>query len=307
VDQKKKTKLGHLNRRILKKKPKKVKPSNKKLCVPKTPNLRTKDRVRAVEVAPNAETVDKVAPPQPFKARPAPTSTRAPPLPCPTQPKKLCLPQTPNLESLRRHKQCVEESEKNALVRREEERKQRLFKAKPIPNYSKLGRLGVTNHPPPTLCEPKSPDLVSVDRHRQAKKVFQENVKRQMDLEKSQMNFIAKEYREPKVFVAKKTSTAPTVPVKSPQASKIQAAKREVAELRRQQQHDAEEKERKARMRKQAKEDLEALKEYRKTLVHKARPIKCDFEQPSLVTMPSKAELTMPKSPNLRTRMRKRK
>jgi len=87
----------------------------------------------------------------------------------------------------------------------------------------------------------------------------------------------------------------------------MQALKHKELEQERDQRRQVEEKKQKVEEREQKMLDEEKLKEYRKTLVHKARPIECDFSKPGLVTRPSTAELTMPQSPKLRTSSRRRR
>ena len=93
----------------------------------------------------------------------------------------------------------------------------------------------------------------------------------------------------------------------SPQFSKMQALKHKQHEEEREQRKQEEEKKQKIEEQEHQKMEAQRLKQYRESLVHHARPIECDFSQPDLVTRPSAAELTMPKSPKLRTSSRRRR
>ena len=295
--------LGHLDRTILESKPMETVRSSAKLCVPKTPNLRTKTRVRAKVDAPVAETTSK-----PFKARPVPSTTSVPSIPQAVGgDKKLCRPKSPELESVRRHKECAAKREEQIRREREEERKRHEFRAKPVPNYSTLSRIGVSNFEAPTLSNPESPNLASVARHRESRRAFEAEVEQQREAEMARKNFVAREYRKStSVFVPKKSTAAPTVTKTSPQASKHQAEKRRQFDAEMRRKREQEEKERVESLRLEKEREAEEIKAYRKTLVHKARPVQCNFNQPNLVTMPSKAELTMPRSPKLHTKSRRR-
>ena len=93
----------------------------------------------------------------------------------------------------------------------------------------------------------------------------------------------------------------------SPQFSKMQALKHKQHEEEREQRKRRRRRNRRSRNSEHQKMEAQRLKQYRKSLVHHARPIECDFSQPDLVTRPSTAELTMPKSPKLRTSSRRRR
>jgi hypothetical protein len=97
-----------------------------------------------------------------FKALPVPvTNEIADTFPV-VETKDLTMPETPCLESIQRHRDFKERAKEIRSIHDVEEKNKHEFKAKPIPNYAELGRIGVSRPEHKELCEPQSPQLQHV-------------------------------------------------------------------------------------------------------------------------------------------------
>ena len=79
-----------------------------------------------------------------FKALPVPESNEIADTFPVIETKDLTMPETPCLESIQRHRDFEERAKEVRSIRDAEEESKHEFKAKPIPNYAELGRIGVS-------------------------------------------------------------------------------------------------------------------------------------------------------------------
>jgi len=102
------------------------------------------------------------------------------------------MPETPCLESIQRHRDFKARAKEIRSIQDAEEESKHEFKAKPIPNYAELSRIGVSNPERMELCEPQSPQLESVQRHRQSLLVMKKRIEDETKEIREMANFKAR-------------------------------------------------------------------------------------------------------------------
>eukprot|EP00096_Caligus_rogercresseyi_P011310 TRINITY_DN440_c0_g1_i2.p1 TRINITY_DN440_c0_g1~~TRINITY_DN440_c0_g1_i2.p1 ORF type:complete len:690 (-),score=233.25 TRINITY_DN440_c0_g1_i2:349-2268(-) len=261
---------------------------------PSSPHLSTKDRVKSKEKLnknkqnDSTESINSVSS-DTFKARPAPHF--GVPTTLPPQPKKNTVVQPFSFNDKIAQADLRKKEKISEIL--EKEKKEREFKAHPLPNFTKPINLPIKEHILPTKVEPFNLDI---EKRVEARlKKWEESIEEESKKQKEAATFKARPAKLGVPFVPA-PSNKPLVEISNFELhTDRRAVEREAFEMQKK------EKEVEIQEYKRLREDQIKLKEeeevrrLRKEAVHKSNPIR---KYPPIIIHPSDKPVTEPKSPN---------